>query len=74
MSSKEEGLGTSVLDAMAAGLPVVTTDGGGLGEMIDQGRGGLVSSAEDPRALSENLLKMILDSKTRERFFCKTDG
>jgi glycosyltransferase involved in cell wall biosynthesis len=67
MSSKEEGLGTSVLDAMAAGLPVVTTDGGGLGEMIDQGRGGLVSSPEDPRALSENLLKMILDSKLRQR-------
>ncbi len=65
MSSKEEGLGTSVLDAMAAGLPVVTTDGGGLGEMIDQGRGGLVCEAEQPRALSKNLLKMILDSKLR---------
>lgn len=67
MSSKEEGLGTSVLDAMASGLPVVTTDGGGLGEMVDQGRGGLVSPAENPGALSENLRKVIQDAAFRKR-------
>lgn len=66
MSSKEEGLGTSVLDAMAAGLPVVTTDGGGLAEMVDEGRGGFVSPAENPAALSDSLLKMILDPRFRK--------
>lgn len=67
MSSKEEGLGTSVLDAMACGLVVVTTDGGGLAEMVDQGRGGLVSPAEDPAALSMSLLRVILDPALRKR-------
>lgn len=67
MSSKEEGLGTSVLDAMAAGLPVVTTSGGGLGEMVDHGRGGLVCPAGDAEGLSRNLMHTIENARFRSQ-------
>ncbi|MBW7857550.1 MAG: glycosyltransferase [Leptonema sp. (in: Bacteria)] len=60
MSSKEEGLGTSVIDAMAAGLPVVTTDGGGLTELIVDQKGGLVSKAGNSELLALNLKSAIL--------------
>lgn len=59
MSSKEEGLGTIVLDAMSAGLPVITTDGGGLPEMIVDGKGGLVCPAGDAAALAASLEKAL---------------
>lgn len=59
MSSKEEGLGTIVLDAMSAGLPVVTTDGGGLPEMIVPEKGGLLSPAQNASALAENIERAL---------------
>ena len=39
MSSRDEGLGTSVLDAMALGIPVASTTAGGLPEMLQDGAG-----------------------------------
>ena len=63
MSSKEEGLGTSVIDAMAAGLPVVSTDGGGLTELVVHQKGGLVSKAQDAEQLAANLKEAILSPK-----------
>ena len=68
MSSKEEGLGTSVLDAMAAGLPLAVTDGGGLREMADPGKGALVSPARDPERLAENLTALLTQKALRDRF------
>ncbi|MBE7438385.1 MAG: glycosyltransferase family 4 protein [Spirochaetales bacterium] len=67
MSSREEGLGTSVLDAMASGLPVVSTTGGGLPEMVDEGQGGLLSAPGDPGALCASLARMLGEADLRER-------
>ena len=44
-SSKAEGLGLPVLDAMAMKIPVVATDTGAMRELLQDGRGHLVSSA-----------------------------
>ncbi|MBI3395419.1 MAG: glycosyltransferase [Spirochaetia bacterium] len=68
MSSKEEGLGTAVLDAMAAGLPVVCTDGGGLPEMIENEKGGLLSPARNPEALAASMALLLRDAERRARF------
>jgi glycosyltransferase involved in cell wall biosynthesis len=51
MSSREEGLGTSVLDAMARGIPVASTSAGGLPEMLHDGAGILVPP-RNPEALA----------------------
>jgi L-malate glycosyltransferase len=68
MTSKEEGLGTSLLDAMAMGLPIVATAGGGIPEIVVHQKGGLLSPPQNPEALALHLKKMIQDSELRKRF------
>jgi glycosyltransferase involved in cell wall biosynthesis len=64
MSSREEGLGTSVLDAMARGIPVASTDAGGLGEMLGGGAGLLVPAA-NPEALAIAVGRILGDPSLR---------
>lgn len=52
LSSYLEGLGTSVLDAQAAGVPVVATAAGGVPELIEDGVTGWLVPPKDPEALS----------------------
>lgn len=65
MSSREEGLGTSVLDAMAAGLPIAATSAGGIPEMLSGGAG-LLSPPGDGPALGASVLRLLRDPATRE--------
>jgi glycosyltransferase involved in cell wall biosynthesis len=67
MSSKEEGLGTSILDAMAAGVPVVATDGGGIPEMVRDGETGLLSPVGDAESLGRSIVRMVEDREFRNR-------
>jgi glycosyltransferase involved in cell wall biosynthesis len=64
MSSREEGLGTSVLDAMARGIPVASTSAGGLGEMLGGGAGLLVPPA-NPEALADAIARILSDPALR---------
>ena len=48
MSSETEGLGTSILDAMACGKPVVGTSTGGIPEVVEDGVTGLAGRAARP--------------------------
>jgi glycosyltransferase involved in cell wall biosynthesis len=64
MSSREEGLGTSVLDAMARGIPVASTTAGGLPEMLGNGAGLLVPPGE-PAALAEAVARLAGDDQLR---------
>ncbi len=59
LSSKEEGLGTSVLDAMACGLPVVATAGGGIPEMVEHERTGLLAPVQAPEALADAIVRVF---------------
>ena len=67
MSSREEGLGTAVLDAMAAGLPVVSTAGGGIPEMIVPESGGLLVPVGDSDALARALGRVLNDASLRAK-------
>ena len=60
-TSKTEGLGTSVLDAMAAGVPIVTTSAGGVSEMIEHEKNGLMYPVKDEKGLTDGVLKLIKD-------------
>lgn len=55
-SSHLEGLGTSTLDAMLAGLPVVATDAGGVAEIVHDGKTGWLVAAKDANALAEGVM------------------
>ncbi len=58
MSSRHEGLGTTVLDAMARGIPIASTAAGGLPEMLADGAGLLVPPG-DPPALAEAVARIV---------------
>lgn len=60
MSSREEGLGTAVLDAMALGIPVASTAAGGLPEMLGEGAG-VLAQAQDPEALATAVARLLAE-------------
>ncbi|MCA9316298.1 MAG: glycosyltransferase [Planctomycetes bacterium] len=60
-TSREEGLGTSVIDAMAARLPVVATRAGGIPELLDDGVEGRLVPPADPEALAQALQATLAD-------------
>jgi len=66
MPSRWEGLGTSVLDAMALGVPVVGTRVGGIPELLEGGAGLLVES-EDPVGMADAVLALLENPARRER-------
>ncbi len=68
MASHLEGLCTSVMDAMAAGKAVVTTTAGGLPEIVDDGRTGLLAEPRNAESLAEKLIELLGNRKKRERF------
>lgn len=63
MTSSEEGLGTSVLDAFVAGVPVVATAAGGIPEMVKHEMTGLVAPVRDAAKLAENIERLITDGE-----------
>ncbi|MGH7500022.1 MAG: glycosyltransferase [Gemmatimonadales bacterium] len=64
MSSSQEGLGTTVLDAMAIGIPVASTAAGGIPEMLSGG-GGLLVPAGEFAALADAVRSALTDSTLR---------
>jgi glycosyltransferase involved in cell wall biosynthesis len=55
MPTIREGLSLSVLEAMACGLPVVTSNCSSLPEQIDEGQGGFLCPAGDVKAFAEKI-------------------
>jgi glycosyltransferase involved in cell wall biosynthesis len=63
-----DGLPVVLLEAMASGLPVVTTPVVGIPELIQTGRHGLLVPEQDPRTLARALRRLLLDARLRDRF------
>ncbi len=68
LSSHSEGLSCSIIEAMAAGLPVVATDVGGNRELVRDGRSGYLIPPNDPMAFAEKLRLLIEDKARRKQF------
>jgi glycosyltransferase involved in cell wall biosynthesis len=64
---RSEGVSTTVLEAMATGLPVVTTDVGALREVVEHGVTGLVVPPLDPDAIAGAALHLLEDAEVRGR-------
>ena len=65
LPSLEEGFGLGVLEAMACGTPVLTSDGGALPEVV--GDAGLIFSLSEPAALAAALQGCLCDAGLRHR-------
>ena len=67
MSSVTEGLGTSILDAMACGRPVVATTAGGIPEVVRDGATGILVPPRDPEMMAAAIVKLLKDDALRRR-------
>jgi glycosyltransferase involved in cell wall biosynthesis len=67
LSSRSEGAPLSLLEAMAAGLPVVASAVGGTPEIVDDGTTGLLVPPGDPGALARALESLLTDPERRAR-------
>lgn len=65
--SHEEGFSNAILEAMAAGLPVIATRVGGNTDAVSHEVNGLLVNPKDPQDLSQAMLRLILDEKERLR-------
>jgi glycosyltransferase involved in cell wall biosynthesis len=67
LSSINEGIPLTVIEAMAAGLPVVSTSAGGVGEVVLDGQTGLLAPVGDAEGLARHLLRLASDEAERKR-------
>jgi glycosyltransferase involved in cell wall biosynthesis len=63
LPSHSEGSPLVLLEAMAAGVPVVATRVGGVPEMVVDGTSGLLVEARDPRAFAVALTRVLSDAQ-----------
>jgi glycosyltransferase involved in cell wall biosynthesis len=68
VTSRLEGLNTTVLDAMALGLPIVATRAGGIPEIVADNECGVLVPPGDPEALARALVLLLEDRQRAERF------
>src|SRR6185295_19218671 len=66
-SSRFEGLSYVFLEALASGVPIVTTHVGGVEELVQPGSTGFVSAARDSESLANLLLTLIDSNALRDR-------
>lgn len=69
LASRREGSPNAILEAMACGLPVVASRTGGIPDVVDHGRTGLLTTPEDPADLARALIRLLT-----ERGLCASLG
>ncbi|NND62255.1 MAG: N-acetyl-alpha-D-glucosaminyl L-malate synthase BshA, partial [Flavobacteriaceae bacterium] len=68
LPSEKESFGLAALEAMATGVPVVSSDAGGLSEVNIQGESGYLSPIGDVETMAQNALKILQDPATLQEF------
>jgi glycosyltransferase involved in cell wall biosynthesis len=63
----KDGIPTAVLEAMAAGCAIVATDAGSIGEVIEDGREGLIVPQRDSGALADAVERLARDTQLARR-------
>ena len=67
LPSLSEGFPMVILEAMASGLPIVTTKVGGLPEIVLDGENGFIARPEDPEEIARKVQLLLEDNDLRAR-------
>lgn len=67
LSSWGEGMGSVLLEASACGVAIAATTAGGIPEIIEDGKSGLLARPRDPEALAQNILRLLDDPALAEK-------
>jgi glycosyltransferase involved in cell wall biosynthesis len=65
LTSESEGLPNAILEYMAAGLPVVATEVGGIPELVDHGKTGFLVRERSADAVAEPIIRLLRDEGLR---------
>jgi glycosyltransferase involved in cell wall biosynthesis len=57
-SAKREAFGLTIIEAMASGLPVITLNGGGNADIIENGKNGFLINEQNPRLFADKVLEI----------------
>jgi len=68
LPSEKESFGLAALEAMAAGVPVISTNSGGLPEVIEHGKSGYLSKIGDTDDMAKNAIKILSSKETHQQF------
>jgi len=68
LPSESESFGLAALEAMAWGVPVISTNGGGLPEVNFDGVSGYLSNVGDIDQMGANAIKILADDMTLSKF------
>ncbi|MBU1092068.1 glycosyltransferase family 4 protein [Patescibacteria group bacterium] len=67
LCSRSEAFGISILEAMKAHVPIITTKVGGIPEIITSNRNGLLVNPCDPKQLASTIMKLLNDKKLQKK-------
>jgi glycosyltransferase involved in cell wall biosynthesis len=67
LPSRWEGLSRALMEAMAAGLPVIAAEVDGIKDLVTDGVNGLLVASEDARMLGNSILQLIADAEMRKK-------
>ena len=68
LPSVDDGFGLAVLEAMASGIPVITTENVGASEMVENNINGFVGKIRDVNFLTEKILDLYFDRNLLKYF------
>lgn len=66
-SSEKEGLGTTLIDAMISGVPIVSTNAGGIRELLEDRKTAILADIKDPGALAEGVIEIMENPELSEK-------
>ena len=67
MASLNEGMSNAMLEALACGLPIISTRTGGAQELVQEGMNGFFIKTKDSKDLAEKMEKLLSNSKLCEK-------
>lgn len=74
LTSDNEGLGRSILEAQCAGIPVIATDVGGVPEIVRDHRNGILIPAKNSTALAGAIKELIGDKSLVDTFIMEAES